>query len=192
MKDFFKNIQTLFIIVLLAIILLMHTCNKSKEPTEPKVITKVDIKYDTVETITETYIPKWKTKIVTKIDTFLESVDTLSILKDYHTKYYYSDTFKVDTVGYAVINDTITQNKILSRNIKTNIIIPTITITKKIYLNEDEFYLGVGLQGKTDQLNYLGGELLWKSKNKQAYGFGVGINQNFQPILSGRMYWKIK
>ena len=192
MKDFFKNIQSLLIVELVVIIFLMQTCNKDNPPTEPKVITKIEVSYDTIETIKETYIPKWKTKTITKTDTFFKSVDTSSILKDYYTKYYYSDTFKIDTVGYAIVDDTITQNTILSRKVKTNVTIPIITITKKIYLNENEFYLGMGLQGRTNQLNYLGGELLWRSKNKQAYGLGVGVNQNFQPILSTRMYWKIK
>lgn len=192
MKDFFKNIQTLLIVVLVVIILLMRSCSgEGNEITEPQVVTKVVVKYDTIETIKETYIPKWRTKIVTETDTFQAPIDTLSILKDYYAKYYYSDTLQIDTVGYAIINDTITQNNILARNIKTNILIPTTTITKEIYLNNREFYWGVGLQGRTDQLNYLGGEMLYRNKKKQAYGFGIGVNQDFQPVISGRMYWKI-
>jgi hypothetical protein len=32
---------------------------------------------------------------------------------------------------------------------------------------------------------------MYRNKKKQAYGLGVGINQNLQPVLSGRIYWKI-
>ena len=191
MKDHFKNIQTLLIVVLIVIIFLMRSCQGGGDPIEPTVITKVEVKYDTIETIRETYVPKWKTKIVTEIDTFQAPIDTLSVLKDYYAKYFYSDTLQIDTVGYAIINDTISRNTILARDIRTNILIPTTTITKEIYLNNNEFYWGIGLQGRTDQLNYLGGELLYRSKKRNVYGFGLGVNQDFQPVLSGRMYWRI-
>ena len=191
MKVFFNNIQTLLIVVLVIIIIFLRSCSGGRGSVEPKIITKIETKYDTIQTIKETYVPKWKTKIVTEIDTFQAAIDTTAILRDYSAKYYYSDTLQIDTVGYAIINDTITQNTILARDIRTNILIPTTTITKEIYLNKREFYWGLGLQGRTDQLNYLGGELLYRNKNKQAYGFGIGVNQNFQPVISGRMYWKI-
>jgi len=191
LKDYFKNIQTLLIVVLVVVIFLMRSCQGESSPVEPEVITKIEVRYDTVETVKETYVPKYITRYETDIDTFRVPIDTIAILRDYYAKYYYSDTLKIDTVGYAIINDTITRNTILARDIKTNILIPTTTITKEIYLNNREFYWGVGLQGRTDQINYLGGELLYRNKKRQIYGFGLGVNQDFQPVLSGRMYWKI-
>lgn len=169
----------------------MRSCNGYGDSIEPEAISKIEVKYDTIETIKETYIPKWETKIITKIDTFQTPIDTLSILRDYYAKYHYSDTFKIDTIGYAIINDTITQNNILTRDIRTNVLIPTTTITKEIYSNNREFYGGISLQGRIDQLNYLGGELLYKTKKRQIYGLGLGVNQDFQPVLSGRLYWRI-
>ena len=190
MKDFFKNIQTLLVIVLVGLLLYQRSCSSTPIP-EPKVITEIEVRYDTVKTIKETYIPKWRTKTETIHDTVPADIDTLSILKDYYAKYYYSDTIKIDTVGYAIVNDTITRNTILARDVKTNIIIPTIHIKKTIYINQRELYWGVGASGQTDQLNYLGGELMYRNKNKQAYGFGIGVNQDLQPVFTGRMYWKI-
>jgi len=190
LKNSFKNIQTLLIIVLVVLLFLQRSCSSDPIP-DTKIVTKIEVKYDTINTVTKTYIPKWKTKIETIHDTFQADIDTLAILKDYYTKYYYSDTLKIDTVGYAIINDTITQNFIAARKIKTNILIPTTTITKEIYLNENEFYWGLGLQGRTDQINYLGGELLFRNKKKQVYGLGIGVNQDFKPVLSGRIYWKL-
>jgi len=191
LKPYFKNIQTLLIVVLLVLLWLQRSCSSSPEITEPKVITTVEVRYDTVETIKETYVPKYITRIETVIDTFTTPIDTVNILKNYYAKYFYSDTLKIDTLGYAVINDTITQNTILARDIRTNVLIPTTTITKEIYLNNREFYWGLGLQGKKDQLNYLGGELLYRNKKYQVYGLGVGVNENLQPVISGRLYWKI-
>jgi len=190
LKDYFKNIQTLLIVVLVVLLLLQRSCSSTPVP-EPKVITKIEVKYDTVKTVRETYVPKYITRYETNIDTFQAPIDTVAILRDYYAKYYYSDTLQIDTLGYAIINDTITRNTVLARDIKTNILIPTTTITKEIYLNNREFYWGLGLTGQTDQLNYLGGELMYRNKRKQAYGFGIGVNQDLQPVFTGRMYWKI-
>ena len=190
MKDFFKNIQTLLIVVLIALLFLQRSCS-SPDPVEPTVITKIEVKYDTIETVKEVYVPKWKTKVVTETEFIPTEIDTAAILRDYYAKYFYSDTLQIDTVGFAVINDTISRNTILARDIRTNILIPTTTITKEIYLNNREFYWGLGLQGRTDQINYLGGELLYRNKKRQVYGFGLGVNQDFQPVLSGRLYWRI-
>ena len=66
-----------------------------------------------------------------------------------------------------------------------------IKLTNTIYINARELYWGLGLTDRSTEINYLGGELLYKTKNKQIYGFGLGVNQDFQPVLSGRMYWKI-
>lgn len=189
MKDFFKNIQTLLIVALVIIILFMRDCRGGNDPIEPKVITKVEVKWDTLKIDSLVYVPKWKTKIIH--DTIPSDVDTLSILKDYYTKYFYTDTLNLDSLGSIIINDTISKNSILSRKIQPNVLIPTTTIINTVYINENEFYLGVGLQGKTNQLNYLGGEMLWRSKKRNVYGFGLGVNQDFQPVLSTRMYWRI-
>lgn len=191
MKDFFKNIQTLLIVALVIIILFMRDCRGGNDPIEPKVITKVEVKWDTLKIDSLVYVPKWKTKIKIIHDTIPSDVDTLSILKDYYTKYFYTDTLNLDSLGSIIINDTISKNSILSRKIQPNVLIPTTTIINTVYINENEFYLGVGLQGKTNQLNYLGGEMLWRSKKRNVYGFGLGVNQDFQPVLSTRMYWRI-
>ncbi len=190
MKKYISSLQTLLIIVLAVILLLQKNCS-GNVIAEPEVIVTIETKWDTVIVTQKEYVPKWRTKVVTEHDTIPRDVDTMSILKDYYTKYHYTDTLKLDTLGYLVLNDTITKNSILSRSFNTKIQIPTTTITKEIYLNKRELYWGLGIQGRTDQLNYLGGELMYRTKNKQVYGLGVGVNQDFQPIIGGRMYWKI-
>ncbi len=194
MKFILKNIQ-LLVIILLIIILIMRGCGSNK--IEEIVTTKIETKYDTVNTPILQYIPKWKTKTEINIDTLeifvSNKVDTSEILKDYFSKYYYSDTLHFDTVGYVVINDTISKNSILSRVAYPNIIIPHTTITQTKTANKLEFYAGVGAAAsiKPFNLNYAGAEFLLKTKKKQAYGIGVGIDQQLRPILSGRVYWKI-
>jgi hypothetical protein len=192
MKKYVSSIQTLLIIALAVILLFQRNCSGDKK-IEPEVIVTIETKWDTVSVTQTEYVPKWRTKVVEKHDTVAISkdIDTMSILKDYYSKYYYTDTLTLDTLGYIVLNDTVTKNSIMSRSFDSKIQIPTTTITKEIFLNKRELYWGLGVQGQTDQLNYLGGELMYKTRNKQQYGIGIGVNQDFQPVVSGRMYWKI-
>jgi len=190
MKKYFKNLQTLLIVILALILLYQTQCTK-KDPVEPEVIVTIETKWDTVSVTQTEYVPKWRTKVVTEHDTIHADIDTMSILKDYYAKYHYTDTLTLDTLGYLVLNDTITRNSILSRSYVSKVQIPTTTITEKHYLNRRELYWGLGVHGSTSQLNYVGGEFLYRTKNKQAFGLGLGVNQDFQPVVGGRMYWKL-
>ena len=192
LKKVFGSIQTLLIVVLIIIILLMRNCSGNSNPKpKPREIVKTTIEYIPVDKEIPVYIPKWKEKIITDIDTFLVNVDTNAILSDYYAKYYFVDILFLDTLGYVLVEDTVTQNKITSRKVNYKVNIPKITIEKTIYVNEREFYYGLGLAGNPKQLNYLGAEMLYRTKKKQAYGLGVGVNQNFQPVITGRIFWKI-
>jgi len=196
LKDWFKNIQTLLIVALAALLFFQRSCS-STSSVEPQVITKVITKWDTLKVETKEYIPKYIRKTVVDIDTFQMPIDTISILKDYYAKYFYTDTIKVDSLGFIVINDTVTRNLISKRDVQSNIFIPTTTITNTIYLNKRELYGGVSVSGMINPvynespIKYISGELLYKNKKKQIYGFGLGIDEDFLPIVSGRMYWKI-
>jgi hypothetical protein len=204
MKLFFNNIQNIIIVVLVVIIILMQQCSnasfdfslfpkKDKPPVEGTVITKIETKWDTLTLDSLVYVPKWNTKIEyrTEYETIMQDIDTVSILKDYYSKYVYSDTVSLDSFGNIVINDTITENKIVFRKIKPNIYIPTTTITRDSLISKNEFYYGFGLAGNQEQFNYIGGELLFRSKKKKVLGVGVGLNNQLQPIISARMMWKI-
>ena len=175
----------------LALILLYQSqCSRKPKP-EPEVIVTIETKWDTVSVTQTEYVPKWRTKVVTEHDTIPQDIDTMSILRDYYAKYFYSDTLNLDTLGYIVLNDTITKNSVTSRSFDSKFSIPTTTITKEIYLNKREFYWGLGVAGRPDQLNYVGGELLYRTKSKQVFGIGAGINQDLEPVFGGRVYFKI-
>ena len=200
MKKLFNNIQSVLIVVLIVVIILQRNCSgpsinlnipNNGTPIEGTVITKIETKWDTIKIDSLIYVPKWRTHTITEYDTIPANIDTLSILKDYYTKYFYTDTLDLDTLGNIVINDTISQNLITSRKIIPNIYIPTTTIERDSLISKNEFYYGFGLAGNRQQFNYIGGELLWRSKRKKVIGLGVGINQNLQPVLTGRLFWKI-
>lgn len=195
MKKFVGNIQTLVILVLV-ILVLLKTCGSGDEVTTEKVVTKVEVRYDTLEVEKKVFVPKIKTVVRTNTITdtvVLKSrIDTLAILKDYYNKYVYQDTLKLDSLGYVVIMDTISQNKIFSRRFDSQILIPTTTITNDIYLNQSKFFGGVSIGGNKSQINFLSGDLLYKSKKDNVYGVGLGVNQNLEPIVIGRVYWRIQ
>ena len=195
MKEIFKNIKNILIVVLVIIILLMRNCsggNNTNTTSGPRIERDTIVEYVTITKETPVYIPKIKYINKIDIDTFLvyNQIDTLAILADYYSEVYYDDEQNLDSL-YLTILDTVSQNMITGRQIKYTLKYPQTKITEKVYLNQREFYWGLGLTGKTSQINYLGGELLYKNKKHQAYGLGIGINQDLQPVISGRMYWKI-
>lgn len=190
MKNYFRNIQTLLIVVLAVLLFLQRSCSSTPKP-KPEVITEVEVRYDTIKVTETKYIPKYVEKTVVDIDTFNVPIDTLTILKDYYAKYYYIDTIEIDSLGTIVVSDTVTRNLISKRDVQSNLLIPTTTVNNTIYLNKRELYGGISVSGQPDQINLVGGELLYRNKRKQAYGFGVGVNPDFQPVYTVRMYWKV-
>ena len=201
MKKIFKNFQSLIIIGLIIVIFLLRECRgeKSPLPAEPVTIVKIETKYDTIVETVPTYIPKYKTRVKWKTKTVHDTVevhdtipvDTASVLEEYFATYAYTDTLKKDSVTF-IINDTISQNKILSRGIKYNLVYPTTIIQTEREVNERELYVGFGLGGDRQQISYAGSELILRTKKDKLYGVGIGINNSFQPILTFKMNWKVK
>ena len=195
MKKYFGDIRNLIILVLIVVILLLRQCSGDGgeiTPSEPTIITKVETKYDTITKEVTKYVPKIVTRIKTEIDTITltQDIDTLSILEDYFAKYVYEDFQQLDSLNLT-IKDTISQNKILSRKIFYDLIYPTTTVTETKYINQREFYVGFGLNGTSKQFNYIGGSILYRTKKKQAFGLGIGLNDQFQTILSTQFLWKL-
>jgi hypothetical protein len=190
LKDFFKNIQILLIVVLAALLFFQHSCSSTPQ-VEPEVITEVVTRWDTLKVTKKEYVPKYIRKTIIDIDTFQAPIDTVSILKDYYAKYFYTDTIKIDTLGTIIVNDTVTRNLILMRDVQSNIFIPTTTVTNTVYLYKREFYGGIAIGSTNQAVQNINGEFLYVNKKRNAYGFGVGLNPDFQPIYTVRMYWKI-
>ena len=203
-KEIFGNLKSIIIAVLIIIIILQQQCSSPFQPfnlnpfnkrieqtVEGTVITKIETKWDTVKIDSLVYIPKWKTKIETIHDTIPANIDTLDILKDYYTKYFYTDTLDLDSLGNIIIKDTISRNSIVFRQITPNLLLPTTTVTRDSLISKHEFYVGIGLAGNRTQFNYIGGELLFRSKHKKVYGIGLGLNQTLEPVISARMMWKL-
>ena len=221
LQKYFKEV---LIIGLIGIILLMRACSGDNEP--PKDIVKVDgkdyellsQKIDTVfiNKIVEVpkYVPKYIDRVVEKIVEIPADVDSLQIIEDYYSKYVVKDTLKLTyefapeividsmgtkpnpTLGFGIVTDTITQNKILSRDIVWNFEVPTIYNTKVVKeLPKRVFYYGFGAGfDRTNFINKAKFGILYKDKQDKMWGLDVGVlnvNSTIQPYIGGSMYWKI-
>jgi hypothetical protein len=136
----YKNI----VIAILVIIVFLFIKDKSSYIGQPSVIIDTDTVYQQ-KTFTK-YIKGKSIPFVVLDTTYLidEVHDTITIIKDYNQVKVYSDTMRIDSLGYAYIQDTISQNKIQGRSFKAEISEKTIYVTKTITPKpKKEVYLGV-------------------------------------------------
>jgi hypothetical protein len=210
-NKFFKlDIKTI-IIVGLIIFLLLRGCGDTPQGT--KEIVKVDgKKYELVDKTIDTVFVEKRVEVPTYVPTH---VDSLQIIKDYYSKFVTKDTLKLTyefapeitidsigtkpnpTLGFGVITDTITQNKILSRDVVWNFEVPTIyntTIVKD--LPKTQLYYGFNLGGnKQDIFSTASGGLILKTKSDKLYQLNLGVQTNgvdgVVPYIGGGIFWKI-
>lgn len=175
------------IILVLIIVILLQKCggHKTQILNHTNTVHTIDTAYVTVSKEIPIYVPKWHTRTEYIHDT-TTVIDTAYVIGDYFSTYVYNDSLKSDTLK-LYITDSITQNKIKNRSIKYSYTFPVVTIEK----DRNEFYWGFGLVGSKTGINYFGPEFLLRTKNKNVYGVGVGVDGNLQPNLSLRTYWKI-
>jgi hypothetical protein len=123
------------------------------------------------------------------------SVDTLAILNDYYAKRVYIDTLKLaDSLGYIVVNDTVSQNSLLGRlwNAQVNKIQIKETLIVKD-LPKNQVYIGlIGGFDKVNIVNFVGPSLLLKTKSDKIYSLGVGYSATKTVSIQGGIYWKIR
>jgi len=150
------------------------------------IVKKLKIKqiiHDTLpaEYIADTNYPKLKAQY-----------DALVIA--YLVKNLYTDTLKIDTLGYVAVTDTVHKNEIHGRSYKYNYKIPTITVTNNITKQappKGAIFIGGGVTGNKNGLELLQGGLLYKSKRDKMFGLNIGINGNNQVVYGVNSYWKI-
>jgi len=194
--NFIKN-NILFIAVMLLVLWLYFLL-------KPKQDVKVDfsgIKYNKVLTLHDTTFKKVYISTYKKgndiqlyiIDSVQVPVhDTLYVLNDYMRIKAYSDTIRKDS-NIFVIDDTISQNRIISRGFKANLTEKTI-ILREYYASKQTNTLYWGVRGSYSPLNgleVLSPSLMLGVKNKALIGFSVDINKSYNIWYSGSIYFKI-
>jgi hypothetical protein len=114
--------------------------------------------------------------------------NTITIVKDYNQVKVYSDTMRIDSLGYAYIQDTISRNSIIGRSfnaqIKEKVIYKTITNEQK---SKNQLYLGfIGdLKHSNGQIG-IGGSIALKTAKNTLYtatatmnGYSFGYYKKF-------------
>ena len=165
------------VIVLLVAVLIFFVASEARyTKTDPIIIA------DTVyQEKTFTKFIKGKSIPFVVLDTIYlidKVTDTITIVKDYNQAKVYSDTIKIDSLGFAYIQDTISQNKIQGRGFSANFNLPTITITKLIEpKSKNQLYLGfIGdLRHDNGQIG-IGGSIALKTAKNTLFTLNATMN----------------
>lgn len=168
--------KDIVIVLLIAVLIFFIFDDATSTKVEPIITT------DTVyqqKTFTK-YIKGKSIPFVVLDTTYLidEVHDTITIVKDYNEAKSYSDTIRIDSIGYAYIQDTISQNKIQGRGFSANFNLPTITVTKFIEpKRKNEVYLGfIGdLRHSNGQIG-IGGSIALKTAKNTLYVANATMN----------------
>jgi hypothetical protein len=130
-------------------------------------------------------------------------VDTSFILQEYYVKNFESDTITLsNNQGFIYLFDTISQNKVISRNFSATIK-PKIVREPALELPKIRNQVYIGLNGalsQQDWVNSLGTSILLKTKNDKVFQLGGGVANRtldgttgkFYPYVTGGVYWKLK
>ena len=186
----------LFIAIVLLVLWLYFLVKPAyrKTPIDLSSYKKVLTIHDTI--YSKAYINRYRKgdsipyKVVDTIYTHIS--DTIRILADYGQVKAYSDTIRKDS-NIFVIDDTIGQNRIISRGFKASLTQKTI-ILREFYASKPTNTLYWGIRGSYSPLNgleVLSPSLMLSVKNKALIGLSVDISKNYNIGYSGGIYFKI-
>lgn len=198
--NFIKKNYLYLIIGLLILVVLLQRCSIDEPVVDPPVV-----KIDTVW-VTRDSLVYSKPKIITIIkgtpevqyvpDTsYTKLVIQYKDLVDLYTaQNVFSDTLKIDSIGYVNVKDTITKNIIKGRSYNYNLKYPVVTKTITLQpVPKTQVYVGGGLQGdQYSMINQFSTGLLLKTKKDQIYGLYTGIDNDGRIQYGLQIYWKIK
>jgi hypothetical protein len=119
-----------------------------------------------------------------------------ALVKEHTIRNIYSDSLKLDSIGYIVVSDSVQFNKLFDRSYKYHYEIPNITKTITIVEHPkktNQVYLGGGILGNKIK-GVSGAELglLLKNKKDQIYGVKISSDINGNVLYGVQSYWKIK
>lgn len=119
-------------------------------------------------------------------------IDTMEVLQDYYSTRVYSDTLRVENLGYVTIVDTISQNKIIGRSFKANLLERTITETITVKeLPRLQIWTGVTASNSMQ----LGATIGVTTKRRTHLGLDLGVHLDdvlMSPYVAVRYLWQIR
>lgn len=178
--------KDIVIVLLVAVLIFFIFDDATYTKTDPIIVSDTVYQEKTfTKYIKGKSIPFVVLDTIYKID---EVHDTITIISDYSRVYSYSDTIRIDSLGYAYIQDTISQNKIQGRGFSASFNLPTITVTKLIEpKRKNELYLGfIGdLRHDNKQIG-IGGSIALKTAKNTLFvanatmnGYSLGYYKKF-------------
>ena len=217
-----KRWKELLILLLVGIIFLMRGCGTDYGDKEiinvdgedfELIKKEIDTVFVEKEIQVTKYVPRYITKEVIKEVEIPIDVDSLAIIKDYFSKVTVTDTLNLDydfpkevtdslgqtppsSLGFGILTDVISQNRIESREIDWFFKIPTVyntTIVKELPKNEFYYGFGVGVD-QTNGFGNLSVNGLLKTKKMNIYGLNIGLSNQageYKPFVGTSLYWKI-
>lgn len=192
-----KAIPYIVIAALIAVILLMRTCERppvverTVDTVRIEVPVRVEIpgkpvpgpvKYDTIWKYRPGHAPSKDCDTLKK--------QYLDLGDKHFATHFYSTPFSLDTLGSITIEDSVRENTLVSSIMKTNLKIPVTTITIKEELKKWEFYAGGQLALSKDPIiPGIYGTLMFKDKKDRVFLVSPGYRGEFE-VLAGTV-WKI-
>lgn len=124
-----------------------------------------------------------------EIQTIIAEVDPdklARIAKKYYDINFYSDTIKVDTIGYIIVNDSLQKNLIKNRNL-------TYKLTFNQYEPKQRGFLSAGVFAGGNQQSFdLGIGLMWTTKRKLSIGYDYNLIDNAHYLNVSRKIFQRK
>lgn len=199
--NFIKKNYLYLIIGVLSFVILLQRCTFDKPITSVPPTIKIDtmwVKHDSliyskpkvitvIKGVPEVqYIPDTSyAKLVVQFKSLVDLCTAQNV---------YSDTLRIDSIGYINVLDTISKNRIKGRSFKYELKYPVTTKTITIQpVAKTQLYIGGGLQGNQhNPINQISAGLLLKTKKDQIYGLYTGLDSDIKLQYGVQIYWKIK
>jgi hypothetical protein len=190
------------IAVLVVIILLQRACSpkcKSCKDSIPGTIYKTEVEYIPVDNVVTKEV-----KLI-KHDTVRLAGDSVfvpapgykelkgqyeDLVRLYSARNIYSDTLKLDSLGFIAVSDTLQYNTLKNRTYNYSYKIPVVTN----YVQSPprrQVYIGGGISMNALLVPQAQAGLLYKNKRDQIFGAYVGVNTLLIPSYGVSSYWKI-
>lgn len=188
---------TNIVIVTLLFVLFLQQCSSSGS-TNPQV------KRDTVWIHTDSTVYSKPTLIKTiplpykeRSIEYLPDTNYSKLVKQYNklvdkflASNLYTDSLKIDSIGYVVVNDTISNNLLKNRSFVYSLKYPKI-IERVSEKKRNQVYYGFNLGLGDNSIQNISAGALLKTKKDHIWGGAVGITADQKIIYSVQSYWKI-
>lgn len=119
-----------------------------------------------------------------------------ALLQLYLNQKFYSDTLRISTFGYILVQDSVRENKLTNRRTRENYEIPVVKETKTITKYAPptrNLYVGGGVLAN-NTIGLRGAELgiMYKTKKDQLYNVKASVNVDGTLLYGVGYYYKIK